>query len=240
MRHILLILVLAAAANAALLLADAAKANSAKEAESGEAAAVKAVLDARRAYQDSLHKLHEHYKINGDMEKTRWVEEELKGYHLILKPAYRLDDVPGAKLDGKENIKDANELFRAAMQYKDRGFGTDYTLNQRRAEILLNEVIAKHPTSDKISDSAYELGDLYESRAYRQYARAALFYERSAQWRKTGRTDARLRAAKLYDRQLGDRNKAIELYREVILHDTDPERVKEAERRMAELTGTRK
>ena len=220
--------------------ADGIKANSAKELESSEERSVKAVNDARKSYQESLHKLYEIYTNNGEKEKAKWVEDELRGFHLIAKPAYRLDDVPSAKLDGKENIKEANDLFRAAMQYKDKGFGTDYILNQRRAEILLQELLAKYPTSDKISDAGYDLGDLYEGRAYKQYARAAIFFERSSQWRKSGRTDARLRAARLYDKQLGDRNKAIELYREVVAHDTDAERIKEAERRLSELTGSRK
>lgn len=235
MKRILTLAILSAAMLATGYTAE--KGNSAKEAETAEQAAVKSVNDARKAYQDSLHKLYEVYTANHDKEKARWVEEELKGFHIILKPAYRFDDVPSPKLDGKENIKDANELFRQATQYKDHGFGTEYTLNQRRAEILFQELIARYPTSDKISDAAYDLGDLYESRAYKQYERAALYYERSAQWKKMGRTDARLRAAKIYDKQLNDRNKAIEMYREVVAHDTDSERMKEAEKRLAEITG---
>ena len=148
--------------------------------------------------------------------------------------------MPSAKLDAKENIKEANEIFRTAMQYQDHGFGTEFTLNQRRAEILFQELISKYPTSDKIADAAYELGDLYEGRTYKQYARSALYFERSSQWRKGGRTDARLRSAKIYDKQLNDRNKAIEMYREVVAHDTDAERIKEAEKRLADLTGSKK
>lgn len=205
-----------------------------------EEALVKSVSDSRKAYQESLHKLFEHYTQNGDREKARWVEEELRGFHLASKPAYRFDDVPPATLEGTENIKDANELLRQALQYKDRGFGSEYTLNQRRAEILLQELVARYPASDKISDAAYELGELYEGRAYKQYARSALYYERSCQWRKTGRTDARIRAARIYDKQLGDRSKAIEMYRDVVDHDTDSDRIKEAERRLADLTGGRR
>ncbi len=224
----------------AYALADNPKANSAKEAETNESSAVKAVSEARRTYQESLHKLYEIYSQNGEKEKAKWVEEELKGFHLISKPAYRFDDAPSAKLDGKDNIKEANEMLRLAMSYKDHGFGTEYTLNQRRAEILLQELIVKYPTSDKIDAAAYELGDLYEGRAYKQYARAALYFERSSQWRKSGRSDARMRAAKLYDKQLNDRNKSIEMYREVVAHDTDADRLKDAERRLSDLTGSKK
>ena len=59
------------------------------------------------------------------------------------------------------------------MTYKDKGWGTDYIDNQRRAELLFQKLLTDHPQSDKISDAAYQLGDLYESKAYRQYDRAA-------------------------------------------------------------------
>ena len=44
----------------------------------------------------------------------------------------------------------------------------------------------------------------------------------------------------LYDRQLNERGRAIELYREEIAHDTDADRIRQAERRLGELTGNRK
>ena len=113
-------------------------------------------------------------------------------------------------------------------------------VSENKMEIVLQEILQKHPTSDKIADVAYELGDLYESKAYKQYDRAAAYFERAYQWRKGTRTDARLRAARLYDKQLNERTKAIELYRDVLAHDTEPERIKESEKRLAELTGNRK
>lgn len=170
------------------------------------------------------------------------MEEELKTFHLMSKPSYRLDihDVPPPSLEAKENIKAANDLYIEAMRYKDKGSGTDYVLNQRRAEILLREIMTKHPSSDKIADVAYQLGELYEGRAYKQYERAAMYYQRAYQWRKGTITDARLRAAVVYDKMLNERGKAIEMYREEIAHDTDPNRIRAAERRLNELLGPRK
>ena len=72
----------------------------------------------------------------GDIERARWAEEELLQYHRIPKHAFRLDlDVPPPTLSGQTNIPEANKLFTAAMSYKDKGWGTDYIDNQRRAEI---------------------------------------------------------------------------------------------------------
>jgi tetratricopeptide (TPR) repeat protein len=201
--------------------------------------AVERAIAARKEYEASLRKLREHYEKVGDKQRLKWAEDELMGFHMMFKPSYNLDvqDVPPPGLEAKVNVREANDLFKEAMKYKDKGLGSDYVLNQRRAEILLREVLEKYPNSDKIADVAYQLADLYEGRAYKQYDRAARYYERSFQWMKGSRTDARLKAAVLYDRQLNERSKAIELYRGVVEHDTDPDRIKTAEKRLGELTG---
>ena len=204
----------------------------------GDSEAVERVLAARKEYQASLVALYQTYEKTGDRGRMKWAEDELKAFHTMMKPSYRLDinDVPPATLEAKTNIKEANLLYVEAMKYKDKGSGSDYTLNQRRAEILLQEILQKYPTSDKIADVGYQLGDLYESRAFKQYDRAAAYFERSYQWRKGTRTDAIMRSAYIYDRLLNERTKAIELYREEIANDTEPARLKEAEKRLAELT----
>ena len=165
------------------------------------------------------------------------------GYHLMWKPSYNLDvkDVPPPTLEAKVNVHEANELYRAAMEYKGKGFGDDYVLNQRRAEMLLprdpgevpelGQDRATWPTNSATSTRAGRTSSTTGRRKY---------FERSFQWVKGSRTDARLRAAMLYDRQLNERAKAIELYREEIAHDTDADRIKQAERRLGELTGNRK
>lgn len=203
---------------------------------------VERTIAARREYENSLRALHGHYFKAGDKLRMQWAEQELIAFHLMFKPSYNLDvkDVPPPTLQADVNIREANELYRAAMEYKGKGSGNDFTLNQRRAEILFREILEKHPNSDKIGEVAYQLGDLYEGKAYRQYDRAAKYFERSAQWVKGSRTDARLRAATLYDKQLNERQKAIEMYREVLNHDVDAERIKVSEQRLGVLTGQRK
>jgi hypothetical protein len=203
---------------------------------------VEKCISARKEYENSLRALYEYYHRIADKQRSQWTEQELMGYHLLFKPSYNLDvkDVPPATLEAKTNIREANELYRSAMEYKGRGFGNDYVLNQRRAEVLLREILDKYAASDKISDVAYQLGDIYESKAFKQYDRAARYFERSFQWKKGISTDARLRAATLYDRQLNDRSKAIELYRDEIAHDTDADRIKQAEKRLSDLVGQKK
>jgi TolA-binding protein len=197
---------------------------------------VERVLDARKEYQVSLEALKAYYLSVHDLKRGKWAEDELVQFHRITKQAYRLDlDPPPPKLQPLYPIPEANELYRQAVAFKDKGW-TDYNDNQHRAEILLQQLLTKHPQSDKIADAAYLLGDLYEGRAFNQPERAAVYFERVFQWAPTTATDARLRAARLYDRKLGERSKAMELYREVMAHESDQRRVQEAQRRVLELT----
>ncbi len=201
---------------------------------------VKSLLEYRGKYQETLEQLRLYYISVGDLERARWAEEELKQYHRISKQAYRMDlDAPPPTLEAKKNIPEANQLYMQAMAYKDKGWGNDYTDNQHRAELLLQQLLQNYPESDKIGDAAFQLGEVYESRAYKQYRRAANYYERAFQWNPTTQRDARLKAARLYDRQLVDRKRARELYQEVITHDTDQRRIEEAQKRLKELGNMR-
>ncbi len=198
---------------------------------------VERVLAARHEYQLSLESLRAYYISTNDIERARWAEDELLQYQRLSKQAYRMElDVPPPTLQAAYNIPEANELYKRAMTYKDKGWGTDYIDNQRRAELLLQQLLSDHPQSDKISDAAYQLGDIYESRAYRQYDRAAHYFERSFQWNPKTQYDARLRAARLYERNSGERTHAIDIYRDIVNRETDPQRIQEANERLAALS----
>jgi TolA-binding protein len=200
---------------------------------------VERVLAARRDYQLALEQLRTHYLKAGEVERAKWAEEELVQYHRIAKQAYRLDlDVPPPGLKAEKNNPEANELYRRAMIFKDKGWsGNDYLDNQRRAELLFQQILTSYPESSIIDDAAYQLGDLYEGKAYKQYRRAAAYFERSINWNpKKSHSDARIRAARLYDKYLREQGKAIDLYREVTTHETDPRWLAEANKRLAELS----
>jgi TolA-binding protein len=228
------------------VMAQTPKTNPDKTADKAPAAAtsdiplVEKVLAARKEYQTSLETIRAHYAAAGEIERMRWAEEELLQYHRIAKQAYRLElDVPVPTLRGDHNIPEANELYRRAMIYKDKGWSTDYIDNQRRAELLFQQILTNYPQSTKIDDAAYQLGDIYESKANKMYRRAAVYYERCFQWNPKTQFDARLRAARLYDKVLLERSKAVELYREVLSHEIDPKWRQEATLRLQELSGGR-
>jgi hypothetical protein len=236
---------LGAALLAALLLsaslAQTPPANKGKAKGNGKASDIEMVerlLAARREYQSTLEALRAYYISTGDIERAHWAEDELIQFHRMIKQAYRLElDVPPPTLQAAYNIPEANELYRRAIGFKDKGWGNDYIDNQRRTELLLQQLLSSYPQSDKISDTAYQLGDIYESKAYRQYNRAAMYFERCFQWNPKTHFDARIRAARLYERTLSERNHALEIYREITTHETDPARNEEAQRKITELSG---
>jgi tetratricopeptide (TPR) repeat protein len=227
----------------AICLADLPSKNATADPKKAEVATdvekVERLLAARTEYKTSLEQLRLHYINVGDIERTKWAEEELVQFHRINMQAFRLElDVPPPTLEAGYNIKEANELYRQAMTYKDKGWNSDFIDNQRRAELLLQQILSQYPQSSRISDSAYELGDIYESKACKQYRRSAAYFERCFQWNKHTHFDARLRAARVYDKHLLDRSHAIDLYKEVITHETDANQIDEAKKRLAELSGT--
>jgi TolA-binding protein len=199
---------------------------------------VEHLLEARRKYQQTLEKLRSHYIATGDIERARWAETELLHFHRVPKHAYRLElDVPPPNLPSNQNIPEANNLYIRAMAFKDKGFGSDHADNQHRAELLLQQLLTNYPQSDKISDAAYQLGDIYEKAPFKQYHRAAAYFERCFQWNPKTQYDARLRAARLYERSLSERNHALEIYRQITTHETDARRIEEAQRKITELSG---
>jgi hypothetical protein len=199
---------------------------------------VKRVMAARHEYQHSLEQLHTYYESAGDTERRKWAEMELLNFHRIPQPAYLIDlDVAGPSMRCDQNVAAANELYRKAMTYKGKGFGSEHTDNTIRCELLLQQLLSQYPTSNKASDAAFQLGDIYENRKPAQYRRAATYYERCVQWNPNTSFDARMRAARLYERQLNDRTRAIEFYKEVLAKENDERRRQEAQRRLSDLGG---
>ncbi|HTK76031.1 MAG TPA: hypothetical protein VL371_12280, partial [Gemmataceae bacterium] len=134
-----------------------------------------------------------------------------------------------------QNVPAANDLYRRAMQFKDKGFGGELTDNRIRAELLLQQILAQYPTSNKCPDAAYQLGDIFESKKPPQHRRALVYFERCVQWNPATSFDARLRIARIYDRHLNDKARAADWYRAVLAYESEERRRQEAQRRLGEL-----
>lgn len=196
---------------------------------------VKSVYDSRKNYQASLERLRSYYLQINHEENRYWVEKELTDYHLAIKAPYILDmDLPSATLKPTKNNPQANKMFREALDWLNKA-GIDKEENTKRAEILLQRVIHDFPDCDKIDEACYYLGEIYSSRYFQMYRRSVAYYERVLLYSPDTNLDARLRAAYLYERNLGNSQKAVSLYQEILAHEVDPNQTREARRRLDTL-----
>jgi hypothetical protein len=196
---------------------------------------VKGVYEARRNYQASLERLRSYYVQISHEENRYWVEKELTDFHLALKAPYILDmDLPSPSLKPSKNNPQANKMFREALEWLNRA-GIDKEENTKRAEILLQRILRDFPDCDKIDEACYYLGEIYSSRYFQMYRRSVAYYERVTLYAPDTNLDARLRAAYIYERHLGNSQKAVSLYQEILAREVDPNQTREARRRLDTL-----
>jgi hypothetical protein len=197
---------------------------------------VRSVYDTRKKYQESLERLRSYYSQISHEENTIWVEKELTGFHLNLKSPYILDmDLPATTLKPTKNDTKANRMFREALDWLNRP-GLEREENTKRAEILLQRILHEQKESDKIDEACYYLGEIYSSRYFQMYRRAVAYYERVFLYEPDTNLDARLRAANIYERNLGNSQQAITLYQQILSREIDPDQTREARRRLDLLT----
>ncbi len=102
-----------------------------------------------------------------------------------------------------------------------------------------NELIDKYPTSNKISDAAYRMGNIYEYLG--DYPNAVKNYQRAYQWNPETPTLARFKAAYVLDTKLGRRTEALQIYQEALAKSGSSSEhivwVEYAQKRVKELTG---
>jgi hypothetical protein len=139
---------------------------------------------------------------------------------------------------------EADQMYARAMKLYSDGKGilrtfvtTDYQ-KQRQALGILLTLVHKYPRSTKIALSAYHIGEIYKE-YFREDIRAVHWYERAWQWDANITEPARFQAATVHDFRLLNRAKAVELYRQAILHEQfNASNTRYAHQRIAELTGT--
>lgn len=229
-----------ALATSALLLTTRVHSEDKRTVPEQERELVRKVYEGRDEYQASLERLRAYYIHVNDEENRFWVEKELTDFHLIIKSPYILDmDLPSAELRPDTNIPKANRIFREAVDWLNRKTVTDRAENYKRAELLLRRLLRDYPRSDKLDEACFYLGEIYSSKYFEQYRRAVAFYERVFLYEPNTNLDARMRAAYIYERNLSDNRKAVDLYQEVLRREIEPNQTKDARRRLDALLNTR-
>lgn len=212
-------------------------------ADAREVDLVEAVVSHRRQYRANLQQLHDYYGSHGYATRQEWAAFELKGLRMVKQSRYLLDaEVPSNALRPTDQIPEADALYEQGRELMRRGgHGVPGIYREDRmveAANLLRELIELYPSSDKIDDAAFFCGEIHSRYLPAQELIGVQWYERAWTWNPDTPHPARSQAALVYDYRLHDRDRALELYRHVLEHETDNGRsVRFAARRITQLTG---
>lgn len=194
-------------------------------ANADEHALVEQTVAARQAWVSAIQRLEALYRREQNTEKLQAIELVQQRYDPVRVYMYFLDaEIPGPNLRPTAVIPEAAALYAEAMDLYNKGKGwthtfvsTDYQL-QRQALLKLLTLVRTYPTSTKIGQAAYFIGEIYKE-YFNQNYRAVHWYQRAWQWDSGLDQPARFQAAVVYDLRLQDKVKALELYQESIKYD---------------------
>lgn len=200
---------------------------------------VAATAKARKEYLDSLRQVVAFYEQLGLAEKAAVARAELEAAERNdrIRPRTAAGAAPGeaAPPIAFESIEEADRLYAEAETYRRSPNLFRRKEYLRKALELYEKVILKHPTSDKVDDCAYRIGEIYGSPFFASYEKAIRYYEKCVTWNPDTDFDARYRAAELAERRLSDVPLAIHWYRLAAERDPVPENRKAAADRLRRL-----
>jgi len=210
-----------------------------KVAKAGEVDIAEHVAMNRQAYRKGLELLVQYYTNTGNNMKLIWAKKELAALDSMQQYDYLVEaSLAGPGLRAIARIPEADDLYWAALQLEKKARGLVIIVDENLLRLALdkyNQLIKKHPSSDKIDDAAYKAGRIYEH--FKDYTLAALYYQRAYQWDAETIYPARFRAAFILDKRLHRRAEALELYQQAIKKENLSVNYKEfAEERIREFT----
>lgn len=210
-----------------------------KPVQASEADLVEQMSIHRQAYRNALKSLINFYSEAGNNMKLRWAKDELKQFDGTAQYKYIIDAIVAPEsLRASVTITEADYMYREALRIEKKAgrlILIKHEDNLRTALDLYNQIIDKHPSSDKIDDSAFRAAGIYGY--FRDYTIAVLYYKRVCQWDPKTPYPARFKAAQILDKYLHRRDEALELYKQALEKEKLSRSRKElVETRIAELT----
>lgn len=205
-----------------------------------ERALLENVTDSREKYLTSLDALAQYYEKKNEEFKARMIHTALARFfreetYLFL---HRVE-VPPETLEPCKIIPRANELYDRALAMYEQGARSfpvvDYP-RQRQALGMFLRLVRQYPRSTRIASAAYYIGKIY-SEYFREPYLAVQWYIRAWTWDPYLPFPARYEAAVLCQEKLGEKAKALELFRESLDHEQAYEaNCKDARERIQKLT----
>jgi len=185
---------------------------------SGEVDVVERVVVDRQAYRQSLERLVQHYTATGNNMKLVWAKKELAALDTMPQYKYIIEaEVAGPKLKAAASIPEADRLYEEALQLQKKAEQLVLIKDDDLLRLALdkyNQLISKHPSSDKIDDAAFKAGEIYDY--FKDYTIALLYYQRAYQWDPETPYPARFKAAFILDQRLHRRAEALPLYQQAL------------------------
>ncbi len=192
----------------------------------------------RNAYRQGLELLIKYYTRAGNNMKMEWAQKELRGLEAVPQYDYIVQaHVSGSNLKASTSIAEADALYDEAFQIEKKA-GPLFIKDEDMLRMALNkynDLIQKHPSSDKIDDAAFRAAGIYEH--FKDYTLAVEYYTSAYLWDRYTTLPAKYKAAYVLDRKLNRRSEALELYQQVVREEFLAPSYREfAQNRIAELT----
>ncbi len=137
---------------------------------------------------------------------------------------------------GKE-IPAANALFENAQMLRTSMNPIKRRERHFKALKRYQDIIDKHPESDKVELANYWAGKIHEGIYYKKHSKAAEYYRKVWERNPDTQTDARWRTAVITEKIIKDFDKAIEAYQRVVDNGPDKSRREKAKKRIETLKG---
>jgi hypothetical protein len=207
---------------------------------------VEELVTHRTQYAQLLRALARFYTERGMADKAMWAKSELADLQRVKPYNYIADAAtPVETLRPKDSIPEANKMFEEGMELmKKGGHGVPIFYNQtimKQALAKLKEMVEKYPTSDKIAQAAFYIGEIHkEYFEEKDNDVALLWYKRAIDWDPNVQLPVRFQMAVLWDFRLHNREKAIYWYQEALKYEQfNGSNMTFSKRRIKELTPAR-
>jgi len=172
----------------------------------------------RQAYRRALKSLVDHYTNTGNAMKLAWAEKEFAALNDVKQYNYIIEaSVAGPDLKATTSIELADYMYDEALRLEKRAKRLIVITDEDLLRIALgkyNELVKKHPSSDKIDNAAFRAAGIYEH--FKDYTIALLYYQRTYQWDPQTSCLAEFKAAYILDQRLSRRSEALRLYQKAL------------------------
>ena len=207
-------------------------------ANAGEADIIEQVVIDREAYRNALLRLIKHYEQTGNNMQLGWAQLELTSLDRIPQYKYIIEaNIAGPNLKASTQIAEAELMYREALQIDSKARKYVLIKNEDLLRLALdkyNQLIKRHPSSERIDDAAYKSAKILEY--FKDYTIALLYYKRVYQWDPDTEYPAKYRAAIVLDKHLHRMEEALELYQQAVKGYLKGSYKDFAEMRIAQLT----